>query len=763
MAKAHTLVDNFNDNAVTVNWTVVDAFETNRRVEIRPRPSLPGVNFSYYQSDDTFDMRDSEARVEVVQALSQGPGTATFLSAVADGTTEVFLTIEDGKLQAGSETVSGGLLIYAEVPYQPERHRWLRLRDQAGTLNWEFSAEGKDFEVLYRSGWPFDPATPLLLVFGAGTQQEVQAPGFAAFDNFNFAERSRERRIDERRFAARQLREELAQDAFRRDHDPHHNNNDEAAVVATPLAGNHSKSLVHDALGDPDPHSYATLLRALQSRDSADFEEIVLADEAVIRLTNPQAGLAFELGGADTQELTQPPAPGFLSQITRDEMGELYWMAVNRDLPFREWADEAGMPGSGLADAIESLNTEFPRFGGTLPATVDNVFRGVYLGEQAGPYVSQFLLKGNVDPRKAAGSGRDAADGFINYGTQVIDQRHLVAAVETDYLTVFADWLDVQNGADTRGADVFDATRRFIHTLRDGATFVHFDLVLNAFFNAGIYLLAEPTGNQSTFQSGVTGRPYVDMEFPFNPGSPYLPGPGGSLTQKGFGTFGPIHLLQTLGEVLGRAIRAVWWQKWGVHRRLRPEEYGGRVDNQIRDARVYFSDEGLINSLTQPGGMLRPYFGSPGEPFGDSYLLPQAYPEGSPTHPAYGAGHATGSGACATLLKAFFDEVTSIQNPVQANADGTALEAYTGGGAGDLTVGGELNKLAGNISIFRNAAGVHWRSDYTDSLPLGEAVAIRYLQEVSLGFNEKDAYFQLTTFDGRRIRIHGGVAEQLFI
>jgi hypothetical protein len=71
-------------------------------------------------------------------------------------------------------------------------------------------------------------------------------------------------------------------------------------------------------------------------------------------------------------------------------------------------------------------------------------------------------------------------------------------------------------------------------------------------------------------------------------------------------------------------------------------------------------------------------------------------------------------------------------------------------------VGGELNKLAGNIALFRNAAGVHWRTDYTESLLLGEAVAIGLLQEMSLGFNEDDAYFELTRFDGVKIRIFDG-------
>jgi len=76
-----------------------------------------------------------------------------------------------------------------------------------------------------------------------------------------------------------------------------------------------------------------------------------------------------------------------------------------------------------------------------------------------------------------------------------------------------------------------------------------------------------------------------------------------------------------------------------------------------------------------------------------------------------------------------------------------------------MTVGGELNKLAGNISLFRNAAGVHWRSDHTESILLGERVAIQLLREMSLTFNEDDAFFQFTRFDGITLRIFDGCVE----
>ncbi|MFL5538958.1 MAG: hypothetical protein ACJ8J0_08195 [Longimicrobiaceae bacterium] len=755
MAKAITLIDNFNASVFdTIKWTVLSTAQaTNRRVEIRPAASLSGTNLGLVLSGTTFDLIDSEARVEVIRALGQATGAVTQLTAQIDANNSVSVAIRVGTLRA-EQIVAGTSTVRNLVPYDPRKHRWLRLRHTGGTLYWEYSADGNRFDALASASPPIT-LTAVNLGFGAGTTAAVPAPGFAVFDNFNFLEGVGERRIDERRLSAAALRGIQAGIDAERDYEPHVNNNDETTLTTLPYAGNYSKSLKHDSIGDPDPYSYGTLLRALQSEDAADFDEIVLASSTAVKLTNPQSGLAYELGGADTQEVTQPPAPAFTGTITRHEAGELYWMAVARDVPFTDYGSD-----TKIANAVTSLNAEFSSFGGTLPVATTNIFRGVYPGEQVGPYISQFLLKGNVDPRRAVGIlGRDAADGLINYGTQTIPQKLLVATsgAAANYLTVYTTWLDVQNGMDKRGLDSFDATPRFIHTLRDGATFVHFDFVLNAFYNAAQYLLAEPTGNQSTVIAG-TGRPFVDMEFPFNVGNPYTGSAATpSLTQAGFGTFGPISVFDVLANVVGRAIRAVWYQKWGVHRRLRPEEYGGRVQNQINGSRTYFSNEGLINSLSVIGGRLHAYYG-PGTMFPDSYLLPQAYPEGCPTHPAYGAGHATGAGACATILKAFFDENTQIKAPLQANNLGTGLITYSGS---TLLVGGELNKLAGNIALFRNAAGVHWRSDYTESLPLGEAVAIRLLQELSLDFNETDGFFQFTTFANRVIRIHRSQVELL--
>ncbi|HEX2210405.1 MAG TPA: hypothetical protein VHG93_22190 [Longimicrobium sp.] len=754
MPKAHTLVENFNDDTPNTSlWYPYGGAETevNGRLEIRPRSSFNDT-YGGYTSVATYDLTGSSVCMEVVHAGRMSAGMEVYLGVVKDASNAATMGVGNSTIFC-SRRVAGTQTTPVSLPYDPAAHRWLRLREQTGTLFYETSPDGTTWAQVCAIPAPF-ALTAVQVDIAGGAYDPVASPGVLVIDNVNTPDAGLPRHVQERRLSAAGIRERAAEVAAARRHEEHVNNNDEVNYPTRLLAGNYSKGLAHDSLGDPDPGSYSTLLRALQSEDPQDFEEIILgtipAGARRFKLINPQAGYAFDLEGPDAQALTIPPAPRFDSEQTAAEAGELYWMAVLRDLPFQSY----GTDGTA-AVAINSLNTEFPRFGGTAPVTAQNLFRGIFPGEQVGPYVSQFLLRGNVDPRKPAGQGRDAVDGFISYGSRTIDQRLFPASANADYLTAFATWLEAQNGVDKRGGDTFDTTKRFIWNLRAGATFVHFDQVVDAFYNAAWILMSEPTGDQK-LAGNATGRPQIDQEFPNDQGNPYDP-PGtasDSRTQSPFATFGPPHLLQALVEVLGRALQAVWWQKWGVHRRLRPEEYGGRVHNHVTGARTYPLHTSITTSLQ--GGLLAPYFGNSGEKFPASYLLPQAFAEGAPTHPAYGAGHATGAGACATILKAFFDETKSIENPLQASTDGLTLVAYTGADASQMTVGGELNKLAGNIALFRNAAGVHWRTDYTESLPLGEAIAIGLLQEMSLGFSEDDAFFELTKFDGQRIRIFDG-------
>jgi hypothetical protein len=64
-----------------------------------------------------------------------------------------------------------------------------------------------------------------------------------------------------------------------------------------------------------------------------------------------------------------------------------------------------------------------------------------------------------------------------------------------------------------------------------------------------------------------------------------------------------------------------------------------------------------------------------------------------------------------------------------------------------------MNKIAANVAIGRNHAGVHWRSDYAESLLLGEAIAISVLRDQRRTYNESFQGFTFTKFDGTKITV----------
>jgi hypothetical protein len=190
------------------------------------------------------------------------------------------------------------------------------------------------------------------------------------------------------------------------------------------------------------------------------------------------------------------------------------------------------------------------------------------------------------------------------------------------------------------------------------------------------------------------------------------------------------------------ANRACYWQKWFVHRTLRPEAYGGLAHRRLAHGAgdyplhdEFLRSEALGRSMVTHG----------------SHLLPQAYPDASPMHSAYPGGASSVGAVGATLLKAFFDESRVFADPVQPDPrDPTRLVPYAGA---PLTLGGELNKLALNIGGGRNWAGIHWRSDAAASMALGEEVAIGLLRDMRMTVRETFDGFSFTRFDGRRVTV----------
>ena len=502
----------------------------------------------------------------------------------------------------------------------------------------------------------------------------------------------------------------------------HQSNGDEDRY--TNKIGTFSKGLPHNQLGEVDAIAFQSLSYAVTNQSPEDFERVQLGQGR--KLTNPQAGLAFEMMGSDAAHLAMPPAPSFGSAEEASEIGEVYWQALTRDIHFSDY-DSHPLANAAAADLSRFSDFRGPKIKRgaitTAPTlevtelddrttrsarssilrrnsviTTSTLFRGNTPGDLAGPYLSQFLW---LD---------------VPFGAQTIVQKMKTVVAGDDYMTNYSEWLAVQNGS-LPTPNRFDSTPRYIRNNRDLAQWVHVDALYQAYFNAMFILLG--------------------MGAPVDPANPYK----NSRSQDSFGTFGPPHIQALMTGASANALRTVWHQKWYVHRRLRPEAFGGRVHNHVTKATNYPIHPDILNSraLTEVSSK----FGT--------YLLPMAFPEGSPVHPAYGSGHATVAGACVTILKAWFDESWVLPNPVNVSADGLSLIPYTG--TEQLTVGGELNKLAANIGIGRNAAGVHWRSDFWEAAKLGEAVALTILTDMRSCFNERFDGFSITKFDGTKVAV----------
>lgn len=570
------------------------------------------------------------------------------------------------------------------------------------------------------------------------------------------------------------VRNDAARLAADRPHPRHQANGDEERYATANYAMNFTKGLEHDDSTGllVDAEDFRAFRTAIDEGFVDAFTVSVRASTQKERPWEaPTAGVVYELEGPDPQAVTMPPAPALRSIELAYEMAEVYELALLRDVPLTGFTDAAADP--AVTTAVGRLNAigyDVTGAGGARSrkhvggnVTEQTVFRGSSPGVEVGPYLSQFMLIGTDD----IAGGFTVADGMIGYGALTIDQKVPVAEAQ-DYMTTWNDWLAVQNGSDVRDnttlfADPALNPRRFITFPRDIATYVHDDALYEAYLNACLILLG--------------------MGTPFDPGFAKLSGAGQLFLNSldvnfqtafethrreagGFALWGGPHILTLVTEVATRALKAVRYQKFNTHCHLRPEALAGRIHRTTQIEAEFASVGTAFSDLAAAIGPTVAAIQAVNP--GDESLLPMAFQEGSPMHPSYGAGHATVAGACVTILKAFFDTSAVLvdrggqvlfdryQNGDTAieytpNAAGSALQDTTSNAF--LTLEGELNKLAANIAIGRNMAGVHYFSDYYDSLRMGEEIALGILEEQALCYRTDPFLLSVPTFDGEVRRI----------
>jgi len=219
--------------------------------------------------------------------------------------------------------------------------------------------------------------------------------------------------------------------------------------------GNFTKGLFHDRFGlVANPVDYDAFVDAINTPPQAQDPFAVVQPHGQPFFTkikdagggapvdakwrgweSPRAGHVYDLEGPDAGSVGMAPAPELGSSELALEMGEVYAMALLRDVPFTDIVNGTGKSQAGVSvsQVCEGLNSmkfmaapeDLNKFEKRRRAargktfTPDNLFRGSTPGARNGPYISQFMLMGNV----SRDGGNEAQDGFIQYGTQLINQR----------------------------------------------------------------------------------------------------------------------------------------------------------------------------------------------------------------------------------------------------------------------------------------------------------------------------------------------------
>jgi hypothetical protein len=455
----------------------------------------------------------------------------------------------------------------------------------------------------------------------------------------------------------------------------------------------------------------------------------------------------------------------FSSGYSAAEMVEVYAMALLRGLDFNNY--DTAMGDIQLAiDALNEFGDDFrgpkeEQPDGSFKVTRKTLFRGNSPESIRGDYLSKFLYPLKRPPLFASGCAPGTANltnSQIFFDDFAENYRVPPPHPNRAFGVTFQDYVAIQNGVIPL-PDIYHEDDFFNVpvVVRDGLTLgslVHVDGLFQEYAWAADIL----TGG----------------DYPRTPVSIYTRPPAGSgalnAINEGDGpTLGPPDAVALVGAVAIEAARAAWLMKYIVARRARPEVFAALIHKRLNggDAKTYGNiDERLLSPgtkvrqllnriRTQNNNIIRrpPSMGSP-----NTYLLSQLYPEASPAHPAWTSGHATIAGACVTVIKAIFDDTAPLRRQVNIDPPPPFMDEQ-----GVVTVGGELDKLASNVALGRNFGGVHFRSDGEHGILLGEAVAIRFLQDHLRTYREKfrcndnpngtKPCFELTKRNGERIRI----------
>lgn len=488
----------------------------------------------------------------------------------------------------------------------------------------------------------------------------------------------------------------------------HITNGDEVKYGADsqiPFIGSFHKTLPHYSNGTVHVQAYQFFVEECIAKQNVSACSNI---PGTGMLANPLGGYYVPPSGIPPFAFVIPPPPSVDSAELANMYAEVAWMALVRDVPFSQYntnakVQEAAENLSKMASHTDIDNVKWKRpIGpeGQIDAATQ-LFRLDFQGITEGPMVSQLLFE------------------FFTVDGIVVEPKITTIVPEVDTMTTWTEFLCVQNGRlDCMEAPPKDSIPRYIRNARDLGFVSQHDVVTSIYTRAAkIQGLLQP-------QISFYGR---------------------ENRHDGFVTQGLARIHEQIVAVAA-GVSPAWFSKFNVHRAIRPEAYGGLVQ-QTLNGTIFPIHESLLNNVVLEKMV---------DKWG-STLLPQINDRGCPNHPSYPAGHAMIAGACVTVLKVYMDPdgTRCYPNPIkQASVDGLTLNIIRDENTGPncLTVHGELQKLAHNLSLGRDMSGLHFRSDAVSGILQGEEYAITYLQD-QLDRQPECATLKFKSFHGEIITL----------
>ncbi len=190
VALAATLIDNFDDNNLDLTKWQKSGGDTARIAEQNQRLEITHTNtiqYNFLQTPINYDFVSSSAYVQIVDAGNQAlVSHETGILMSKDATNKAWVFIGNGRIAAYKLVANVQTQIGADLTYNSSVHKYLRIRESAGTWYFDYSTDAVSWTNQWTLVNPFGTTRGQIWLYSSCWQNEATG-SYGYFDNFNVA------------------------------------------------------------------------------------------------------------------------------------------------------------------------------------------------------------------------------------------------------------------------------------------------------------------------------------------------------------------------------------------------------------------------------------------------------------------------------------------------------------------------------------------------------------------------------------------------